>query len=100
MDNLKSEINYEIFKNDIYQNFKIEKLKDKFDLIFLDPPYKDKNLINILKNIYKNKILNNNGLIIIHRHKQENDLLPDFLSIIEEKKYGITKILFLTINLD
>ena len=100
MDNLKSEINYEIFQNDIYQNFKIEKLKDKFDLIFLDPPYKDKNLINILTNIYKNKILNNNGLIIMHRHKQENDLLPDFLSIVEEKKYGITKILFLTINLD
>ena len=60
LDNLKSEINYEIFQNDIYQNFKIEKLKDKFDLIFLDPPYKDKNLINILTNINKNKILNNN----------------------------------------
>ena len=100
MDNLKSEKNYEIIQNDIYQNFKIEKLKDKFDLIFLDPPYKDKNLINILTNIYKNKILKNEGIIIMHRHNQENDLLPDFLSIVEEKKYGIAKILFLTINLD
>jgi len=100
LDNLKFEKNYEIIQNDIYQNFKIEKLKDKFDLIFLDPPYKDKNLINILNNIYKNKILKNEGIIIMHRHKQENDLLPDFLSIAEEKKYGIAKILFLTINLD
>jgi 16S rRNA (guanine966-N2)-methyltransferase len=100
LDNLKSEKNYEIIQNDIYQNFKIEKLKEKFDLIFLDPPYKDKNLINILNNIYKNKILKNKGIIIIHRHKQENDLLPDFLSIAEEKKYGIAKILFITINLD
>ncbi len=97
LDNLETEINHEIIKDDIYQNFKMENLKDKFDLIFLDPPYKDKNLINILTNIYNNKILNNNGLIIIHRHKKENDLFTNFLSVIEEKTYGIAKIIFLTV---
>jgi 16S rRNA (guanine966-N2)-methyltransferase len=100
LDNLKSEISYEIIKDDIYQNFKIENLKDKFDLIFLDPPYKDKNLRNILTNIYSMKILNNDGLIIVHRHKREGDAFPDFLSVIEEKTYGIAKIIFLTVNLD
>ena len=97
LDNLKSEINYEIIKDDIYQNFKMDCLKDKFDLIFLDPPYKDKNLTNVLTNIYNNQILKNNGLIIMHRHKKENDLFPDFLTVIDEKTYGITKIIFLTV---
>jgi 16S rRNA (guanine966-N2)-methyltransferase len=97
LDNLTSYTNYEIIKDDIYQNFKMKSLKDKFDLIFLDPPYKDKNLINILTNIYNDKILNNNGLIIVHRHKKENDLFPEFLTVIEEKTYGIAKIIFLSV---
>ena len=42
----------------------------KFDIIFLDPPYKDKNLSIIFKNILSEKILNKNGLIILHRHKK------------------------------
>ena len=66
----------------------------------MDPPYKDKNLRNILTNIYSMKILNNDGLIIVHRHKREGDVFPDFLSVIEEKTYGIAKIIFLTVNLD
>ena len=61
---------------------------------------KDKNLRNILTNIYSMKILNNDGLIIVHRHKREGDVFPDFLSVIEEKTYGIAKIIFLTVNLD
>ena len=41
------------------------KFKKKFDIIFLDPPYKDKNLNNILnKNIKKKKFLKKNGIII------------------------------------
>ena len=95
LDNLKSEINYEIIQNDIYQNFKIEKLKDKFDLIFLDPPYKEKAIENILDSIITNKILKDSGIIIVHRHKNESDILPKDLKIIEEKKYGISKIVFL-----
>ena len=42
------------------------------------------------------KLLNKNGIIIIHRHKSEKDLIPERLKIIEEKKYGISKIIFLT----
>ena len=43
----------------------------KFDLIFLDPPYKEK--INILlDNIRIKKILNSDGVIVIHRHKKDD----------------------------
>ena len=67
----------------------------KFDIIFLDPPYKNKNLLDILLKIKNKNLLNKNGVIILHRHKNENDIFPDDFRIIEEKKYGISKIIFL-----
>ena len=70
----------------------------KSDLIFLDPPYKEKNLKKILDNIFSEKLLNDNGVIIIHRHKNENDQFSENLKVIEEKKYGISKIIFVTLN--
>ena len=70
-------------------------LNNKFDIIFLDPPYKDKNLENILNKIKDQKILNKNGIIILHRHKKETDYMPTSFEIIEQKIYGISKIIFL-----
>ena len=92
---LKSTQNYEIIEKNIVDSDIFSNLKKKFNIIFLDPPYKDKNLENLLKNIYDEKILNNNGIIIIHRHKNEKDIIPKQYKVIEEKKYGISKIIFL-----
>jgi len=33
-------------------------------------------------------------LIIIHRHKNEIDNLNEFFNIIEEKVYGVSKLIF------
>ena len=49
--------------------------------------YRDKNFVNILVDIKNKKILNKNGVIIVHRHKNEKDVLPFNFKIIEEKKY-------------
>jgi RNA methyltransferase, RsmD family len=76
INNLKSEINYEIIENDILNNFEFKSLKLRYDIIFLDPPYKEKTLKNILNTIIENKILKDNGVIIIHRHKKEIDEFP------------------------
>ena len=86
--------NYEIIENDIYNEVVLLKLDQKFNLIFLDPPFKDK-INELLLNIESNKILSENGIIIIHRHKSEKDILPKSFKIIEEKNYGLSKILFL-----
>ena len=94
LNNLKSEINYEIIVSDILNNFEFKRLKLRYDIIFLDPPYKEKNLENILNKIIKDKILKENGIIIIHRHKKETDTFPDNFHLIDEKKYGISKIIF------
>ena len=95
---LKTIENYEIIEKDIYDENIFSKLNNKFDIIFLDPPYKDKNLSTILRSIIANKNLGENGIIIIHRHKKEDDLLPDNLNILEKKIYGLSKITFLSSN--
>jgi 16S rRNA (guanine966-N2)-methyltransferase len=94
LNNLKSEINYEIIEKDILNKFEFKSLKLKYDVIFLDPPYKERALENILKTIIENKILKDNGIIIIHRHKKEIDTFPKNFHLIDQKKYGISKIIF------
>jgi 16S rRNA (guanine966-N2)-methyltransferase len=94
LNNLKSEINYEIIESDILNKFEFKSLKINYDIIFLDPPYKERALENILNKINESKKLNNNGIIIIHRHKKEIDIFPKNFHLIDEKKYGISKIIF------
>ena len=96
LTSLKSINNYEIIEEDIYDENIFLCLKNKFDIIFLDPPYKDSKIHSLLNNIKNKKILNKTGIIIIHRHKNEEDTFPQNFKIIEEKKYGISKIFFLS----
>ena len=97
LKNLKFIENYNILNLDINNGINLKNLTEKFNIIFLDPPYKDKNLKNILIDIYEQNILEKNGIIIIHRHKNEKDSIPKTFKIVEEKKYGLSKILFLTL---
>ena len=92
---LKSDQNYEIIEKDINNSQILLNIKKRFEIIFLDPPYKDKNLEVIFNLIAKTKILKEDGIIIMHRHKSENDDLPENFRVIEEKKYGISKINFI-----
>ena len=96
LSSLKIDKNYEILENDIYNDKILSKLNNKFDIIFLDPPFKDKNLDWFLSKLKNFKILNKNGVIIIHRHKDDNDNFSQKYKIVKEKKYGISKIYFLT----
>jgi len=96
LDNLNANINYEIISKDIDDGLIFKNLVKKYDLIFLDPPYKNKELKKILVNIYDQEILDKNGIIVAHRHKKEYDKIPNYFSIIEEKNYGISKIIFLS----
>ena len=94
LNSLKLVRNYSIIEKDIlnYYDFKI--LNRQFDIIFLDPPYKIIQLEKILLSIIDGKILKQEGIIIIHRHKKQKDILPKSIKIIEKKNYGISKILF------
>ena len=89
--------NYEIIEKDIYNRSTFLNLKKKFNIIYLDPPFKDKNLKKLLLSIREEGILDKDGIIIIHRHKNEKFSFDSKFNIVEEKKYGISKIIFLNV---
>jgi len=97
LQNLKAIENYKIIEKDINNGKIFETLDKKFDIVFMDPPYKDKNLNLLLENLENIKILNKNGIIVIHRHKNEQDIISKNFKVIEEKKYGLSKIIFLSL---
>jgi len=70
----------------------------KFDLIFLDPPFKDNKLNQLIEKIKKMKITSKNTLIIIHRNKKISENISKDLIISKEKNYGLSKIIFGKIN--
>ncbi len=94
IDNIKKQDSSDIIEKDIFAENTLEVLNDKFDIIFMDPPYKEKKLDNLLGVIIKLKLLKDNGIIIIHRHKKEEDIFPDKFNIIIKKNYGISNIIF------
>ena len=96
LKNLKSLNNYEVIEKDINKENELFIFDHKFDVIFLDPPYKEKNIKELLAKMYNSKVINKNGIIILHRHKNQNDGIPSNYYIIEEKRYGISKISFLS----
>lgn len=58
----------------------------KFDIIFLDPPYKDKILSNILDIIYNYDLLNKDGILVL---EYDNDKIDyNNYELIKNKKYG------------
>ena len=97
LQNLKAIENYKIIEKDINNGKIFEILDKKFDIVFMDPPYKDKNLNLLLQNLENIKILNKNGIVVIHRHKNEQDMIPKNFRVIEEKRYGLSKIIFLSL---
>ncbi len=91
---LKCEKNTEIIKEDSFEIFKKVKFAEKFEIIFLDPPFKEEKIETLLNAIKESKILNKDGIIILHRNKKKNNL-PKNCNIILEKIYGLSKIYFL-----
>ena len=84
-----------IFFNDAFELVKKESVFEiKFDLIFCDPPFDNKNIEQLICIIFSKNLLNENGIIILHRKKNTKDKLPDFFKVVEERTYGISKIIF------
>ena len=91
---IKADESCRIIENDCFKVFKnYKELEKRFDIIFMDPPYREKK-INILLNIIKeNHILNSRGVVIIHRHKKDDVQITEKLKILDERTYGISRII-------
>lgn len=89
-------------KTEIYQtDYKkcIEKIKkEKFDIIYIDPPYKTDLISKSLQEIIKKDIITKESLIIIETDEEEKvkkEIEKLELEITDERKYGRAKIIFL-----
>jgi 16S rRNA (guanine966-N2)-methyltransferase len=94
INSIKKQDHSNVIQKDIFAENTLRSLNNKFDIIFLDPPYKEKKLVSLIETIIKLKLLKTNGIIIIHRHKKEEDIFPNEFNIIINKNYGISKIIF------
>ena len=80
--------------NDKIENFLNKDLEETFNIIFLDPPFKDRKFVDNLKIINNRRFFNKEHIIIIHRERKTQDNLKDFMKLINIKEYGRSKIIF------
>ncbi len=83
--------NFEETLNIIHIDYKkfLKTTDKKFDIIFLDPPYKEKQLDTSLRIIEERGLLNKNGIVICEYEIGEPHTN---LELIKEKSYGPKKI--------
>ena len=95
INSLKENSNYKLFEKDCLDFLASDGFTTKnFNIIFLDPPFKEDTLNKILNLILSKNILKDNGLIIIHKHIKDKIKIIDELEIVEDRKYGISRIFF------
>ena len=92
--NIAKDKDCKILKIDFFNFIKNNSFKEDIDLIFLDPPFKNENILEMFEAIYKKNILKKNGLIVIHRHKNSKEIISEKFQEIENRTYGISNIKF------
>ena len=95
IEKLKVKKNVDIFFDDVFDLIKKQKIfKQKFHLIFCDPPFKDLNIEKLIQLICNNNVLRKDGILILHRNKNTKEKLSNYFKIIDERIYGISKVTF------
>lgn len=84
-----------IFFSDIFKFIEKEKIfESRFDLIFCDPPFKDTDIEKLINLIFSKNLMSKNGIMILHRNKNTREKLPSCFRVIDERVYGVSKIIF------
>tara|TARA_B100001109_G_C18643071_1_gene371528 strand:+ start:86 stop:652 length:567 start_codon:yes stop_codon:yes gene_type:complete len=95
ISNLKYDRKSKVIDIDAFKiNNNTFKEDQKFQIIFCDPPYKEKKIELLIKNIIEMNILEKNGIIIIHRKKGDLDTYPNKFKVIDTKSYGLSTFVF------
>ncbi|MCF8000697.1 MAG: 16S rRNA (guanine(966)-N(2))-methyltransferase RsmD [Halanaerobiales bacterium] len=70
----------------------LDKLNEKHDIVFLDPPYKRDYVNNTLYSLIHNDLLYNDSLVIVEHHKDEKiDEIKNFITL-KDRNYNDTVI--------
>jgi 16S rRNA (guanine966-N2)-methyltransferase len=100
INNLKIEDHTEVFAEKIISFLGRFKGKEKFKIIFLDPPFAENVFIEELRIIKESAIYNKNHLIIIHRKEKSKDDLGKIVNVLLTRNYGRSKVIFGSFNLN
>jgi 16S rRNA (guanine(966)-N(2))-methyltransferase RsmD len=98
VNNLGFESQCRAYKNDTLRAIEIlGKKREKFNIIFLDPPYKDNVCTKVIKKISDVGILDEGGLIVAEHHILEDldDTIGEFKKV-DERRYGKKELTFYT----
>ncbi len=74
---------------------KLPDLAQKFDLIFIDPPYDD-DYCDILLNLKNSNYLQKNQIIVVEHRHLSKPIIADFLLELDRRRYGISEFHFFT----
>lgn len=90
----ENQVMIEYFQEDALNLVKRLANKQKFDLIFVDPPYLYPEYQNIFKEIFKGKLLADDGIVVVE-HDQKLKLETEE-NCIDQRKYGKVNFSFFT----
>jgi 16S rRNA (guanine966-N2)-methyltransferase len=89
------ESDIKLFITDVFKFLK--QTKNRYDIIYADPPFNLENKVKIATLVDENSLLEKEGLFIIHYPAEEKNLWPDkigSLTFIDERKYGRSHLRF------
>ena len=91
----KDDKKFQIFKDNCFEYFNSHKnINKKFDIIFIDPPYKEIKINILIEKIIYRKLLKKDGILIIHRHKKDKIVITEKINILDTRSYGVSKVYF------
>ena len=73
-----------IITSDVFKY--LEKVNDKYDLIFADPPYKMENIESIAEYVFNRELLNNDGWLVVEHSKRTS--FKDHPNFYQNRTYG------------
>ena len=83
-----------IFNKSVFDIDKFLTSDDKFDLIFIDPPFRNDQINELIDKIEDLKMTLENTKVIIHRNKKTTEKINKKFVILREKILGLSKIYF------
>ena len=88
-----------VINEDYKKALRILNTNEKFDIIFIDPPYKEDIAVDSIIDIIHESRLKENGIMIIETDEIERDLREinkiENIKIIDQRKYGRASLIFI-----
>ena len=94
LNNLKIENSSQVFSGKVISFLNKLNNKNKFEIIFFDPPFAENVFLNELKILKDSVIYQKNHIIIIHREDKSKNDLEKIINVLLTRSYGRSRLIF------